>query len=202
MADPEAISGADPESYLADVLNSRPPIPHGRADISALEEKAAGLEPTAPGYAWERLPLWLTKVDEVYQTADGPIIGVDLGSSIPMYAQYLRGVEFVRDGVRAKELVSNLFNDEAFRLIRGENGFLRPLVAAASKDHLSKALLDSSIQEFLYKLTLEDLESPPDDPNHLVDKLFERFASQRHIYGHEKRGTHVRRQSRIAGHGR
>ena len=182
---------AGPEEYLNDVANWRPPVPHGRADISELEAKSAELSPNAPGYAWERLPLWITKVSEAYQTADGPIIGVDFGSSTPMYAQYLRSVEFTRDGERAKELVSDLFSDEAFRLLRGENGWLRPLAVAVSRDHLGKALLDSAIQEVLYKLTLDDLEAPDNKADKLARHLSARFADQRYAYGHEKRGTHV-----------
>jgi hypothetical protein len=186
-----ALMSPSPEEYLNEVVNWRPSVPHGRADISELEERADGLSPTAPGYAWERLPLWITKVSEAYQTADGPIIGVDLGSSTPMYAQYLRGVEFTRDGERAKELARDLFSDEAFRLLRGENGWMRPLAVATSRDYLGKALVESSIQETLYTLTANDLSAPDNKAAELARKLSERFSEQRYIYGHEKRGTHV-----------
>lgn len=192
MADPESpTQSTDPEAYLTDLLNWRPPIPHGRADISELEAQAAGRDSTAPGYAWERLPLWVTKVSQAYDTVEGPIIGVDLGSSTPLYAQYLRGVEFIRDGERAKDLVGSLFSTEAFRLLRGENGWLRPLTVAASKDHLSKALLDSAIQETLYTLTLDDLSAPNNQAHKLARMLSGRLTAQRQVYGHEKRGTHV-----------
>jgi hypothetical protein len=180
-----------PEQYLTDVLNWRPPIPYGFADISALAKQAKSIEAGEPGYAWERLPLWLAKVEETYEGIGKlPIVTLDIGSSVPLYAQYLRTYEFMRDGVRARELSNVLFDDTALRLLQKKDKRFKPLTLVAARDEASKLLLESALQEFLYTSAPGDIDPSTGRYDELAENLFERLMSQRYTFSEERTGTH------------
>lgn len=180
------------EQFLADVLGSRPPIPHGFADISDLIEEAKSATPTEAGYALERTVLFLATASEAYKGIGNlEIMTLDLCPSIPIYPQYLRNNEFSRDGARARDLAGLLYGDDALRSLRGDMGFLRPLAVAAAQDEPSRLLLESAIQEFLYTMTPADRASPRGKSTLLAQKLCAKLIGQEHVYEEDRAGTHV-----------
>ena len=133
-------------------LEVKPPLPVGPVDIAPIVALGSEIEPSEPGYAWERLPGWIAEVMGVYDNiGNRPIIGVDLCSSIPVYAQILRAHEFSRDGARAAELARSLFSDEVMPQLKTAG--LAPISRELAKDRAAKALLGSAIQETLYTIT-------------------------------------------------
>lgn len=148
---------ASHEVYLDEVLHYRPPLPIGQVglnDIPELSAAAAG-QATEPGYAWERLPRWLTEIEDAINRSDKAIVAVDMCSSVPLYAQLLRGLEFKRSYERAADLIAALSqtspdnpNYPALREVHHS--------AQGKKDALT-GLLRSVVQTVLYTLNKYDM---------------------------------------------
>lgn len=154
-------------------------MPAGTLDVVSQTENA---EATEPGYAWERLPSWLAEVHGVYEEIGSrPIVGVDVCSSVPIYAQTLRAYEFARSGVRASELVRTLFSNETFAQLADTT--LQPVALALSKSKDARRLLVAATQEVLYTLTADETYRDDDRPNRkLISHLEQQIATQHTTY--------------------
>lgn len=171
------------EKRLAEILSFRPEIPSGAIDISAIEDLAEAQEATEAGYAWERLPLWLAKVGETYKETDGtPIVTLDLGSSVPLYAQLLRSLEFRRSRQRADELVKEVCGDDSLSKLRADKGHLKALHKAASRDKLGRELLATAVSECLYEITPEESQNTDDARLAFRKRLLEKIVSIDYTY--------------------
>lgn len=188
MADFETSRGRDPELRFTDLLEYKPPVPHGQVDISYLKARLSEA-PTAHGYAWERLPSWLARASETYkQIGNIPIVTLDLCASVPLYAQLLRGNEFLRDGNRARDLSSSLVGNEALQNLKNNHGNLVPTARAFSQDGESRNMLSAILQESLYEITPEEVAR---DQKYKRNGLFqqrlqEKLFTQRHFYVQER----------------
>lgn len=179
---PEAQPEPNPECFLDDVLSWRPPLPAGELDVFTHTSSEESEEATEPGYAWERLPGWIAEVQGVYDNVGKkPIVGVDVCSSVPVYAQTLRAHEFARSGARGNELMRALFSSETFAQL--ESTTLLPITSALSKDKSSRELLAAAIQEVLYTVTEEETRRDNDKPNpELMSRLEDKLTNQSVIY--------------------
>ncbi len=171
------------EKRLAEILSFRPEIPSGAIDISAIEDLADTQEATEAGYAWERLPLWLAKVGETYKETDGaPIVTLDLGSSVPLYAQLLRALEFRRSRERANELVKELCAEDSLNKLRSEKGHLKALHKVASKDKYGRELLATAVSECLYEITPEESQNTDEARIAFRKRLLEKIIAINYTY--------------------
>ncbi len=169
----------DPETHIDEILHARPPIPSGRADLSELIKELEELSAGEPGYAWERLPAWLAKVSETYQSIpkDLPIVTLDIGSSVPLYAQLLRGKEFSRDGTRASELVAATFNNEAFEELRDYDERLVPIAHQIARDEEARVLLIAAVQDCIYQITPEEAAGEARTNPLIEERMLEKLLS-------------------------
>jgi hypothetical protein len=166
----ERLEGSSYETELAGILRFRPPLPCDKADISDIAAQITEV-PEEPGYAWERLPSWLARVSETYKLIGRvPIITLDIGSSVPLYAQLLRSNEFVRDGRRAGDLSKTSMGSEAAQTLRRENAKLLPISHALSRDEPARNLLCAALQECLYEITPDEAAR---DQRHKRDGRFQ-----------------------------
>jgi hypothetical protein len=162
MSVPEAEQSADKtaEQLLYErVFNFRPPLPVGTVDISWVEEEAQGHTAEHPGYAWERLPRWVAEIRDTYKKSEEmPVFHIDLGSSIPLYAQHMRALEFKRCDERAGEFIRRLKNDNpGHELGIPELTLLhKELFTGGKSSSLTQDLLRSVLQAVLYTRTLSD----------------------------------------------
>lgn len=171
------------EQRLAEILGFRPELPSGAADISDIEGLADSQEATEAGYAWERLPLWLAKVGETYKETEGaPIVTLDLGSSLPLYAQLLRALEFRRCRERAGELVKELCTEESLSKLRSKKGHLKALHKVASRDKSGRELLATAVGECLYEITPEESQNTDDARLAFRKRLLEKIVAIDYTY--------------------
>lgn len=174
MPSPEQRSAINPETYLDDVLLWRPPLPVDQFDISDIEPLGPDMAQDVPGYAWERLPRWITQIEDTFKkSGDVPIVCVDLCSSIPLNAQMLRALEFKRSGERGREILKTLFSgDPEYHL---EDPDMQSIHMAAARDEKVRRLLNSAIQAVLYTRNSEDMADGDYEPalRHLVGRFTE-----------------------------
>lgn len=174
-----------PEAFLDDLLLWRPPLPVGRIDFSGLfkEDRNPDNLNEAPGYAWERLPRWITEIDKTFmQNPERPIICFDLCSSIPLNAQMLRALEFGRSGRRAREIVRGLFTEDVIAEV--EDPDFRALHTAAAQDKTGRSLLESATQAILHTLNSHDMAGGDADlaRKRLTDRFYEVLPTQHEAY--------------------
>ncbi len=167
----------NPEAHINEILHARPPIPSGRADLSELIRRLEGIPAGEPGYAWERLPAWLAKFSEAYQSIPKylPIVTLNAGSSTPLREGYLRAKEFLRDGARAKELVAETFDKEAFEELRDYDERLVPIAHQIASDEEARALLVAAVQDCIYQITPEEAKGEAKTNPLMEERILEKL---------------------------
>ncbi len=188
MATPELELATSPEETRDRILAARPTIPCGEIDITHLLSEVEKARITEPGYALERLPLWLAEIGSIYEDiGDIPIVTLDLASSLPLYAQLLRAHEFLRDRERANELVRELFHEDSFMELRrkGEHSHLRSIHSAAAKDKVGRELLETAVAECLYQITPDEAELSDEGKFRFRQRLLEKLASIHYVYAQD-----------------
>lgn len=148
-----------PEQFYDEVLLWRPPLPVDRIDFSGLFDPEK-IDPKTleevPGYAWDRLPRWITEIEDTFKrTPEKPVVCIDLCSSVPLNAQMLRALEFRRSGERGREIVGHLFHEDSYDEM--QEPATRALHYAVSGDETIRRLLESAVQAVLYTRNSYDM---------------------------------------------
>ncbi len=185
----EATHAAEQTEVLEDILRWRPPLPVGAIDLSQYRLALPSSEPTEPGYAWERLPRWLTTIDDTFKKAsDVPVVHLDLCSSVPLYAQMMRALEFKRSSERARELVAAMYSDTAPQQFPMAHELVEVHTAASDNSIRNKTplrrLLVSAVQRVLYTRNSGDMAQGDTEESHqlFADRLAAEIANQQVIY--------------------
>ncbi len=200
MSRPGTQSSLSPESFLDDVLHSRPPVPVGRPDISELAAEAELRGASQAGWAWDKVPAWLAEVESTYnRTGDRPIVVLDLCSSLPLYAQRLRTLEFDRDAVRARGLIKETLGVESLAELRRHSPELAQVGRVLSAQAQPKRRLEAALQESLYEITpTEAVGTSATNPRY-AHRLLGKLLVHRHSYthNHELEGIETDRGPRV-----
>lgn len=162
MADMETIDRytgpPNPEAFLEDLLLWRPPLPVDQADFSGLFEinPDPDVVAQAAGYAWERIPRWISEIDETLKIpSDKPVVGIDFCSSVAIQSQEFRALEFKGSGNLTRELTPALFRTELFGLF--EDPDMRLIHTGATVNSAVHRLLDAAVQKVLFQLNSYDV---------------------------------------------
>lgn len=148
----------NPEAFYDEVLAWRPPLPVDQADFDGLFKPNTDPEllKIAPGYAWDRLPRWITEIESTFKgTVDDSIFCIDLCSSIPLNAQMLRGLEFKRSGERGHQLIAELFNEDTTAAITDPD--VRAIHLLVANNSTARRLLEALVQNALYTRNSYDM---------------------------------------------
>jgi hypothetical protein len=178
------------------VFSFRPPLPVGVVDISWIEDEAGHRTADHPGYAWERLPRWLAEIRDTYKNAGQvPVFHIDLGSSIPLYAQHMRALEFKRCDERANEFVRRLKNEHPS--VDGgthELAFLHKEIFSGGKTtSLAQGLLLSALQRVLFTRNLDDMADGDLARAQVIftQRLYRALQTQTNLYLRDKSHTDI-----------
>ncbi len=168
-----------------EILNERPPLPVGRLDLSELASTLGHVATSEPGYAWERVPRWLAQIEESFKVEKEdlvdniePIVCIDVGSSLPLYTQHLRGHLFRRSGRHASDLAFGILNGEASKALRDSQLKSSALLGAVSNSPELRGLLESAIQEILYSLSPADVAKDPANREQFRSRVIYQLAHQ------------------------
>lgn len=182
------------EQYLQVALDTKPSIPCGVVDLGEIAKILDTFEPTEPGYAWERLPGWLARIEQVFQDiGNAPIIALDIGSSVPIYVEMLRSLEFSRDRRRASGVVSGLFNEASFSKLRERKGYLKKLHTAVARDSAARELLETVVAECLYQITPREAQTGFSENEKsllpFMESVIRKMTKVDYIYYEDESGT-------------
>jgi hypothetical protein len=121
------------QHFVNDLLAWIPPLPVGKLPTEQFFPEPGTKDGTdAPGFAWGRLPRFMSETKHSFSGITEPIITLDVCSSVPLYAQMLRTREFTRSGTRATELTNNLYGAQAIMELKDIDLELRSLAAAVA----------------------------------------------------------------------